>query len=200
MYQHIILHLPPQSQFYTQFWWLVDPKAQDNNSCGRMLARLSLHLGENLVGSHRLLPKPKKSLTKGPSVLGCQGAVLDFQILWIWDKYPDCRPANHAGFVVALTSEALKMSFSATTLLLRGAGQQEWGVLRQSPVFRLSSLGAPGRPRQLTWPGPNCSLPFSSHLECSPPGENGMSPSPGWHYYCMPISQKVICGVVSKEG
>lgn len=46
-----------------------------------MLARLSRPLGENLVGSQRLLPEPKKSLTKGPSVLGCQGAVLDFQTL-----------------------------------------------------------------------------------------------------------------------
>lgn len=123
--------LPPHTQFYPHLWSLVDPKAQVNNSCGRMLARLSLHLGENLVGSHRLLPKPKKSLTKGLSVRGCQGAVLDFQILWIWDKYPDCRPANHAGFVVALTSEALKMCLFQHQLFYAGepANKNEafWG-------------------------------------------------------------------------
>lgn len=38
-------------QFYTQLQGLVDPKAQMNNSCGIMLARVGLHLGENLVGS-----------------------------------------------------------------------------------------------------------------------------------------------------
>lgn len=110
--------------------------ARVTNSCGRMLARLRLHLGEKLVGSQRLLPKPKKSLTKGPSVLGCQGVVLDSQAPWIWDKYPDCT-CQPSWICSCSGIWRLKNMYLFQQQVFHSgeSSQQEWGILEQSPVL-----------------------------------------------------------------